>query len=145
MLRRRQSTRRRRLRPAPRSRRRADPAPMAPSLLPAAVDQFDAVVVGIAHEGDERAALAHAIRLALGLDALLLQLRERRAKIVDRICDVAVAGADVVRPPVVVERQLELRVFARSAEEVVRRLLLAVSDDVELAAELEAERLVEGA
>ena len=56
----------------------------------------------------------------------------------------AVARADVVRPPVVVEGQLELRVLARGAEEVVRRLLLAVADDVELAPELEAEGFVKG-
>ena len=74
-----------------------------------------------------------------------MQLLERRTKIVDRKRDVAVAAAEVVRAAVVVVRELELRVLARDAEEVVRRLPLAVADDVHVAAELEAERLVEGA
>src|SRR6266487_2903108 len=45
-------------------------------LLPGAVDQLDAVAVRILDEAEQRAALAHAVRLLLGLDALLLQLRE---------------------------------------------------------------------
>jgi hypothetical protein len=45
------------------------------------------------------AALADAIRLPLGLDALLLQLRERLLEVADRNGDVAVAGAEsYVRP-----------------------------------------------
>jgi hypothetical protein len=39
----------------------------------------------------------------------------------------------------------ELFVLARHAEDVVRRLLLAVANDVHVATELEPERLVEGA
>src|SRR5581483_11488775 len=58
--------------------------------------------------------------------------------------DVPVAGADVVCAAVVVEGQLELLVLAGEAEEVVRRLELAVADDRELAAELHPQRLVEG-
>ena len=109
----------------------------------AAVDELDAVAVGIAHETEQRSALTHAIRLALGLDPLLLQLRERAVEVVHGERDVAVTGAEVVRAAVVVERQLELRILAGDAEEVVRRLLLAAADDVELATELEPERLIE--
>ena len=39
---------------------------------PAAVDQLDAIAVGILDEADERAAFAHPVGLALRLDALLL-------------------------------------------------------------------------
>ena len=42
-----------------------------------------------------------------------------------------------------VEGELELLLLAGDAEEVVRRFLLAVPDDVHVAAELEPERLVE--
>ena len=66
-------------------------------------------------------------------------------EVVDADRDVAVAGPEVVRSAVVVQRQLELLVLAGEAEEVVRRLPLAVPDDVHVAAELEAERLVERA
>jgi hypothetical protein len=48
------------------------------------------------------------------------------------------------RAAVVVERELELLVLAGDAEEVVRRLPLAVPDDVHVAPELQAERFVEG-
>src|SRR5438876_3774489 len=44
-----------------------------------------------------------------------------------------------------VQRQLELLLLAGKAEEVERRLRLPVADDRRGAAELEAERLVEGA
>ena len=113
--------------------------------MPAAVDQLDAVAVRILDEADQRAALAHAVGLAFGLDALLLQLRERLLEVVDADRDVAVAGAEVVGAAVVVERQLEHRLLVADAEEVVRRLELAVADDVHVALEAEAERLVEGA
>src|SRR5262249_43231308 len=58
--------------------------------------------------------------------------------------DMAVGGAELVGAPVVVEGELELFLLAGHAEEVVRRLELAVPDDRELATELHAERLVEG-
>ena len=57
--------------------------------------------------------------------------------------DVAVRRAELVGAAVVVERQLELLLLAGHAEEVVRRLELAVADDRQLAPELEPERLVE--
>src|SRR5215207_9703389 len=44
-----------------------------------------------------------------------------------------------------VEGQLQLLLLIGNAEEVVRRLEFAVPDDVQLAAELEPERLVEAA
>src|ERR1700757_3479504 len=100
------------------------------ALFPAAVDQLDAVAVGILDEADQRAAFAHPVGLAFGLDALLLQLRERRLEVVDADGDVPVAGAEVVGAAVVVEGQLEHRVVVADAEEVVRRLELAVADDV---------------
>src|SRR4051795_8468226 len=84
-------------------------------------------------------------RLAFGLDSLSLQLFERLLHVVDRQRDVAVPGAVVVVAPVVVVRQLEDRFLVADAEEVVRRLELAVPDDVHLALEAEAERLVEAA
>src|SRR5205823_2648418 len=59
--------------------------------------------------------------------------------------DVAVAGAEVVRAAVVVEGQLQDRSVIAEREEVVRRLELAVADDVHVALEAEAERLVERA
>src|SRR5438034_10561320 len=71
--------------------------------------------------------------------------RSRLSHVVDRERDVPVAGPELVGATVVVVRQLELFVLAGDAEEVVRRLLLAVPDDVHVATELEAERLVEGA
>ena len=53
------------------------------------------------------------------------------------------AGAELVRPAVGVQGQLELLVLPGHAVEVVRRLVVAVADDRRLLAELEAERLVE--
>src|SRR5439155_25779713 len=114
-------------------------------LLAAAVDQLDPVVVRVADEAEQRAALAHAVRLPLGLDALLFQRGERLPEVVDREGDVSIPRADVVRAAVVVERELELLSLAGGAEEVVRRFLFAVADDVHVAAELQAERLVERA
>src|SRR4051812_42762737 len=112
-------------------------------LTPTAVDQLDAVAVRILDEADERAAFADAVRLPFGLDALLLQLRERCREVVDADGNVAVAGAEVVGAAVVVEGQLEHRLLVADAEEVVRRLELSVSDDLHVALEAEAERLVE--
>src|SRR5665647_1731249 len=133
------------MRAADRSRAWRPRAVPLSSLLPAAVDQFDSVLVGIAHEADERAALAHAIRLTLRLDALLLQLRERLRQVVHGVRNVPVAGPDLVRAAVVVVRELQLLFLAGDAEEVVRRLRLAAADDVHVTAELEPERLVERA
>src|SRR5438270_49272 len=84
----------------------------------------------IAFVRDKRAAFADAVRLPLGLDSLLRELGERRGHIVDRERDVAVAGAELVRAAVVVVRQLEHGVLSADPEEVVRRLELAVPDDV---------------
>src|SRR5215211_1356888 len=114
-----------------------------PALLAAAVDQFDAVAVGILDEAEPGAAVADAVRLALGLDPLIGQAGEGLIEVVDGEGDVPVAGADVVRPLVVVQRQLELFVLPRDPEEVVRRLELAIPHDRQLAAGFEAERLVE--
>src|SRR5690349_16499378 len=41
------------------------------------LDQLDAVVVGVAHESEQRATLAHRVRRLLGVDAQLGQLLER--------------------------------------------------------------------
>src|SRR2546421_926189 len=112
-------------------------------LLAASVDELDPVTVRIADEADQRAALADAVRLALSLDSLRLQLRKRPFEVVDADRDVAVPSAELVCASIVVERQLELLVLAGKAEEVVGRLELAVSHDVQVAPELHAERLVE--
>src|SRR5262249_27785680 len=100
---------------------------------------------GIAHEAEERTALADLVRRLLRLDPVLRELGQRRVHVVDRKRDVAVARPEVVRASVVVERQLELFLLPGHREEVVRRLSLPVTDDVHVTAELEAERLVEGA
>ena len=70
---------------------------------------------------------------------------ERLGHVVDRERDVPVARAELVRAPVVVERELEHRFLVADPEEVVRRLELALADDVHVALEREAERLVERA
>jgi len=57
------------------------------------------------------------------------RLASVRVEVVDADRDVAVAGVEVVGAAVVVERQLELLLLAREAEEVERRLRLAVADD----------------
>ena len=66
-------------------------------------------------------------------------------EIVDADSDMAVAGAELVRATVVVERQLEHALLVADREEVVRRLALAVPNDVHLALKAEPERLVERA
>src|SRR6266508_3690115 len=114
-------------------------------LLSAAVDQFDAVLIRIADEADPRTALAYTVWLALGLDPLLFQLGECRVEIVHGDRDVAVGVAELVLPTIVVEGELEHVVVVSEREEVVRRLPLAVADDVHVTAEGEAERFVEGA
>ena len=70
---------------------------------------------------------------------------ERPVEVVDPDRDVPVRGAEVVRATVVVVRQLEDVLVVSEREEVVRRLELAVSDDVHVAGEAEAECLVEAA
>src|SRR4051812_44825874 len=89
--------------------------------------QLDPVAVRVAHEAEERAALADPIRLPLRLDSLLLQPGERRVEIVHRERDVPVPRAEIVGAPVVVQRELELLGLARDPEEVVRCLPLAVA------------------
>src|SRR5689334_15481463 len=131
--------RRRARRPRPSGRGREDQRVDGGSLSGAAFDELDAVLVGILHEAEAVPSGAHRIRRPLGLDSLLLQPRERPVEVVDRERDVTVARAEVVRSPVVVVRELEFLVLAGHAEEVVRRLLRAVTDDVELAPELETE------
>jgi hypothetical protein len=106
--------------------------------------QCSKLTIRVLDEAEPRTALADGVRRALRLDALPRQRREGRVEVVDADGDVAVAGTEVVRPAVVVEGQLELLVLAGHAEEVVRRLLLAVAHDVHVAAKLEPERLVEG-
>src|SRR5215831_7095138 len=109
------------------------------------LDDLDPIGIWVPDEAEPVAALAHRVRLALGLDPLLLQARERRVEVVDAYGDVPVARAQLVRAPVVVEGQLEHRLLVAEREEVVRRLQLAVADDVEVAGEREPERLVEDA
>ena len=122
------------------------PAPGARRAGLATLDQLDAVVVRITHETDARAALRDLIRRPLGLDAMrVLQSCERSVEVVDGDRDVPVPGAEVVRATIVVERQLEDVLGVSEREEVVRRLALAVSDDVHVAGEAKAERLVEAA
>src|SRR6266540_2380104 len=115
------------------------------ALFAAALDDLDPVAVRVADEAQERAALAHAVRLPFRPDSLLAEPLERVCEIVDADRDMAVAGAELVCAAVVVERQLELLLLARKAEEVVRRLELAVAHDRQLAPELHSESLVEGA
>src|SRR3954452_10841210 len=109
------------------------------------LDQLDPVAVRIAHEAEQGTPLADAVRRLLRLDPVLPELGQRRVHVVDRDRDVAVAATEVVRAPGAVEGQLELFLLAGHREEVVRRLLLPVADDVHVTAELEDERLVEGA
>src|SRR5581483_5681190 len=114
-------------------------------LLSAAIDDFEPIAIRVADEADERAAFADAVRLPFRLDPLPGELRERGGEVVDADGDVAVASAEVVGAPVVVVRQLEHRGVVAEREEVVRRLELAIADDVHVALEAEAERPVEGA
>src|SRR5204863_5431008 len=107
--------------------------------------QLDAVAVRIADEAKPRAALADGVRWPLRLDPLHREPLERPVKVVDADRDVAIARAELVRAPVVVIGQLEHRLLVAEREEVVRRLQLSVADDVEVAGEREAERLVERA
>src|SRR5439155_6287616 len=108
-------------------------------LSSAAVDQLDPVAVRIAHEAKERAAFAHAIRLALRLDPLLAQAREGRGEVVDRESDVPVPRSELVGVDPEVVRQFEPILVAGQAHEDVDRLVA----DRQPPALLEAERGVE--
>ncbi len=68
-----------------------------------------------------------------------------RVEILDANRDVTITGTEVVGAAVVVERELELFCLAGEPEKVVRRLNLAVADDVHVATKLQPECLVEGA
>ena len=86
------------------------------------------------------------VRRPLGLDpVLVLQRREGAVEVVDADRDVPVRGAQLVGAAVVVVGQLEDVLVVAEREEVVRRLALAVSDDVHVAGEAKAQRLVEAA
>ena len=116
------------------------------SQLASPLDELDAIVVGVADEADPGAAGAHLVRRPLGLDpVLVLQRPECAVEVVDPDRDVAVRGAELVGPTVVVVGELEDVLLIADREEVVRRLELAVTDDVHVAAEGEPERLVERA
>src|SRR5687768_8355791 len=105
--------------------------------LTGALDQLDAVAVGVLDEAEARPTLADAVGRALGLDALLGEPPQRAVQILHTDGDVAVRRAQLVGAAVVVERQLELLLLAGQAKEVVRRLELAVPDDRQLAPEVE--------
>src|SRR6478736_771799 len=100
-------------------------------------DELYPVVVRVADEAQPRAALAHLVRRALGLDALPGQSPERALEVVDADRDVPVGGAQLVRAAVVVVRQLEDAVRLADREEVVRCLELPLADDVHVALEAE--------
>jgi hypothetical protein len=105
------------------------------------VNQFNAVAIRVGDEADPPDLLAPARRVGrlLRLDALLGQLGEQAVEVVDGERDVVVALAEVVRllaPDV--DRQLEPVAVPGQAHVDVVGL-----PEVELAAALEAERLVE--
>ena len=75
----------------------------------------------------------------------VLQRGERAVEVVDADRDVPVPGSEVIGATVVVVGQLEDVLVVAEGEEVVRRLELAVPDDVHVPREAEAERLVEAA
>src|SRR4051794_212373 len=90
----------------------------------ALLDQLDAVVVRVADEAEPVAAVAHGIGWSLGLDAEIGEALEGRVEVVDRERDVAVSGADLVRPLLVlVPGQLEPRAVAGEAHEDVDGLV----------------------
>src|SRR6266498_4195396 len=92
-------------------------------LPPRALDQLDAVAVRIPDEAEPRAALAHGVRGAFRLDALLGEARERAVQIVHGDGDVAVAGSKLVGIDAEVVGQLEARAVSGEAHEDVDRLL----------------------
>ena len=106
-------------------------------------DQLDPVPVGIPDEADSGTALGHAVGRSLGLDSLTLQLRQRLVQVADTDRDMAVTRAQLVGAAVVVVRQLQNVLLAADRVEVVRRLELAVANNVHLAAERKPECLVE--
>src|SRR6266496_866439 len=96
--------------------------------------------IRIAHEAQQRAALAHAVRLAFRLDPLLTQPFERHGEVVDRQGDVSVPGSELIRVDAEVVCQLQPVAVAGQAHEDVDRLVA----DRQAAALLEAERGVKG-
>src|SRR3954452_19385286 len=105
----------------------------------ASFDQLDAIAVRITDEADPRAALAHAVRRLLGLDAVPAEPLEGAVEVVDRERDVVVARAELVGVHAVVVGELEPVAVAREAHEDVDRLLA----DRHPPPLLEAEGLVE--
>ena len=122
---------RRRVRPGRRGSRRR---------VSVTLDELDAVTVGIAHEADARAVLAHRVGRLLGVDSLLGEPAERRVEVRRGDRDVVVARAQLVAVDAEVVGQLESRPVAGQAHEDVDRLVA----DRQAADLLEAERLVEG-
>src|SRR5204863_9579636 len=99
-------------------------------------DHLDPVAVRILDEAKPRSGGAHLIRRPLGFDPPRGEFVERLVEVVHADGDVAVGGAELIRAPVVVVGELELLLLPGEAEEVVRRLGLAVADDVHVAAKL---------
>ena len=64
-----------------------------PALLPGAIDELRPVTVRILNETQPLAALVNAVRLALGLNPLRLQLGKCAIEVVDSDSDVAITGA----------------------------------------------------
>src|SRR4051812_29666247 len=105
----------------------------------AALDELDPVAVRVADEAEPRAARAHGVRRALGLDALAGELLERPVEVVHGERDVPVAGAQLVGVDAEVVGELQAVVVPGQAHEDVDRLV----PNRKLAALLEPERLVE--
>src|SRR5665648_614259 len=106
------------------------------------LDDLDAVVVGIFHEHEPRAALADGVRRLLRLDALFSETGQRAVEVVAGDRYVTVSGADVVRIDAEVVGELKARhvAVAGLVHEDVEGLI-ADRDAPDL---LEAERLVKG-
>src|SRR5882672_11538155 len=85
------------------------------------LDYLDSVTVGISHEADAAAALAHGVGRLLGHDALLSERRERVVEGVRRNGDVAIARTQVVGLGAGVERQFQAIPVARHPHEDVGR------------------------
>src|SRR6185295_16317665 len=105
----------------------------------AAFDELDPVAVRVADEAEPRAAFAHRVGRALGLDPLPRELLERPVEVVHAQRDVAVGGAELVRVDAEVVGELEPVAVSGQAHEDVDRLVA----DRQLAPLLEAERLIE--
>src|SRR5262249_19048677 len=69
----------------------------SPDLARRSLDYFNAVVVGVANEAEQRAALPNRVRRALGLDPHGREALERGIHVLHRDRDVAVTGADLIR------------------------------------------------